>query len=112
MAGKASDDPYQPFSASRAADRFDILMSEAQSIRNTNDMIDETIQVGVAASERLLTQGARIGQSNTTLQQMIGNLPGIRYVGGLIEVKRKRDRLILGSLIGFLMFFFVWYLFG
>jgi hypothetical protein len=78
----------------RTDDRLDALMGEHQSMRQSADALDETLEFGMAASERLLVQRAVIGRSSPQLETMIGRMPGIRGLAGTVEVKRKRDRLL------------------
>lgn len=92
--------------------RMDMLLSENRSIQNSASAVAKTLEVGIAARERLLEQEAALARSNNKLEQMIGQVPFVGQLASKIEVKRKKDRLILGGLIGFLMFFCVWYLFG
>ncbi|OHS99085.1 Golgi SNAP receptor complex member 1-like protein [Tritrichomonas foetus] len=92
--------------------RTDILIKESQSLRNSSQMVDDAIETGIAVNERLFNQMSTMSNSNQTFQAVIGKIPYIGDLTNKIQVKRKRDRMILGSLIGFLMFFCVWYLFG
>jgi Golgi SNAP receptor complex protein 1 len=92
--------------------RFDILAAEHESIRASSDMLDNALELGLSTNERLAKQGQMIAHSTSNLQQLAAKVPIIGALTGKIDVKRKRDRMILGSLIGVLGFFFVWYLFG
>lgn len=92
--------------------RMEMLLAENQSIQNSTSAIDQTLEVGIATRERMLQQEAILAKSNSQLGRMIAQVPVVGQLASKIQVKRKRDRLILGGLIGFLMFFCVWYLFG
>lgn len=92
--------------------RTDILIKESQSLRNSSQMADEAIETSIAVNERIMAQMNTMNNSANTYQSIINKVPVIGSMTSKIQVKRKKDRLILGSLIGFLMFFCVWYLFG
>jgi Golgi SNAP receptor complex protein 1 len=100
--------PSSPFFESRT----DIALAANESIRRAQSLLEETIDVGISVQDRMASQGSLIGRSADNVQKIIGKIPGIGNLANKIEVKRKRDRLILGGLIGFLMFFCVWWLFG
>jgi hypothetical protein len=101
---------FQP--SSTAGHRFNMLMSEHESIRNSDEALDATLDIGMAASDRLFAQSSGLAHSNAHLQTILSILPGARFFATKIQVNRKCGRLVLGSLIGSIMFFFVWYLFG
>ena len=92
--------------------RTDILIKENQSLVNSQRMVEEAIGTGIAVNERLIRQMETLGHSNNIFSDIATKVPLIGKLTGQIQIKRKRDRMILGSLIGFLMFFCVWYLFG
>lgn len=95
-----------------ANDAMDLLTNENQSLLNSHKDIDDTIDTGTEALERIQRQQRTLAGTNRSLNQIISKVPVIGDLSSKISVKRKRDRLILGGLIGFLMFFCVWYLFG
>jgi hypothetical protein len=96
MSGR--DDLFGSFQPSSGADhQFGMLISEHESIRNSEEAIDTTLEVGLAASDRLFAQSLGLSRSNANLQTLIGTLPGARFFATKIQVKRKCDRLILGS---------------
>lgn len=92
--------------------RMDLLMKENDSIRKSKQGIDDAMELGIATQEKMLQQRAYILGAAGRLQSIIEQVPIVGSLAGKIEVKRQRDRLILGGLIGFLMFVVVWYLFG
>ena len=92
--------------------RMDLLMKENDSIRKSKQGIDDAMELGIATQEKMLQQRAYMVGATSRLQSVIEQVPLVGTLAGKIEVKRQRDRLILGGLIGFLMFVIVWYLFG
>lgn len=90
----------------------DILIKESQSLRNSSQLADNAIETSIAVNERIMAQMNTMDHSSNTYQSIINKVPLIGTMTSKIQIKRKKDRLILGSLIGFLMFFCVWYLFG
>jgi Golgi SNAP receptor complex protein 1 len=102
--------PSRP--ASHLDDRFDILAAEHESIRNSSDLVDSAIDLGIATNERLITQGQMLAHSTSNMQQIIGKMPILGGLAAKVNVKRRRDRLILGTVIGVLAFILFWYMFG
>jgi Golgi SNAP receptor complex protein 1 len=100
--------PSSPFLESRT----DVALAANESIRRAQSLLEDTIDVGIAVQDRMASQGSLIDRSAGNVQKIIGKIPGIGNLATKIEIKRKRERLILGGIIGFLMFFCVWWLFG
>jgi hypothetical protein len=93
-------------------DHFDILMTERDLLRNSADLVDTAIEAGVATNKRLITQGQVLAHSTGALQQFIGRFPGLEGLKSKVDVRRQRDRWILGGLIGVLAFLLFLYVFG
>lgn len=90
----------------------DMLIKESQSLRNSTNMTDDAIETGILVNQRLLQQMDTMTRTTNTYSSILSKVPYIGELSSKIQIKRKKDRMILGSLIGFLMFFCVWYLFG
>ena len=91
---------------------LDDTVKESQSLMYSLRKADDAIETAGLVSERLNNQMSYLRSSNDRLEQIISTVPVIGNLTSKIEIRRRRDRLILGGLIGFLMFFCVWYLFG
>lgn len=87
-------------------------IKESQSLRSSLDTTEQTIGLAVEANQRMGAQRGRLSSSRARLSDIISTVPVIGELSSKIQVRRKRDRLILGGLIGALMFFCVWYVFG
>lgn len=92
--------------------RLEILAKENNSIMNSSRMVDDAISLSSQTMTRMDDQMRVINNANDRLTTIIQSVPYLGELAQGIQVRRKRDRLILGGLIGFLMFFIVWYLFG
>ena len=92
--------------------RLDMLVKENASLSNTMRMVIEAQEQVIATGQRMSQQMSVLEGANDKMTSIITSVPYLGDLAKKIEVKRKRDRLILGGLIGFLMFFCVWYLFG
>ena len=92
--------------------RLEMLMKENMSLSNTMRMVSEAQEQALATGQRMNQQMAILEGANEKMTSIITSVPYLGDLAKKIEVKRRRDRLILGGLIGFLMFFCVWYLFG
>ena len=92
--------------------RLEMLVKENASLTNTMRMVTEAQEQVIATGQRMAQQMSVLEGANEKMTSIITSVPYLGDLAKKIEVKRKRDRLILGGLIGFLMFFCVWYLFG
>ena len=92
--------------------RLDTLLQENISLGQTMKMVTDAQELAAATQQRMAQQMSILESANDKMTKIITSVPYIGDLASKIEVKRKRDRLILGGLIGFLMFFCVWYLFG
>ena len=92
--------------------RLEMLMKENMSLSNTMRMVTEAQEQVLATGQRMDQQMSILEGANEKMTKIITSVPYLGDLAKKIEVKRRRDRLILGGLIGFLMFFCVWYLFG
>ena len=91
---------------------MDNLIKENQSLKHSLHLVDSSITTAEESAQALLRQNSVLSESKNAVFQIISGIPLIGDLTNKISVKRKKDRLILGSIIGFLMFFIVWYLFG
>lgn len=85
---------------------------EYVSLLHTNDDLDKALAMSDGVHVRLSAQAQALQNALDNLGGIIGKAPVIGSMASKIDVKKKRDRIILGGLIGFLEFFIVWYLFG
>ena len=102
----------QLFAGSQLSNSMNHSLSERIALEQTSSLIDHAFEVNLQTQRNLDEQDRTLQHAKRNLDQIILKIP---YVGDLskkILLKRKRDRIILGSLIGFLMFVLVWYLFG
>jgi len=92
--------------------RVDTLIKENQSLKNSLYLADASIDSADQAAQAIFRQTQSLANSKSAVGSIISGIPYIGELSNKVNVKRKKDRLILGSLIGFLMFVIVWYLFG
>ncbi|EAX97703.1 hypothetical protein TVAG_280040 [Trichomonas vaginalis G3] len=112
MYGKKPTALTNPNPTSGSDSKLDILSKENTSLMNSIKMVDDAIGIASESNVRMTEQMNSISVANDRLTTIIQGIPYIGELAQGIQVRRKRDRLVLGGLIGFLMFFIVWYLFG
>lgn len=107
------NDNHKDFHDSGMKDsQLDNAIKESQSLRHSLETTEQTIGLAIEANERMNIQRSKLMSSENRIEEIISTVPLIGELYNKINVRRKRDRLILGGLIGFLMFFCVFYLFG
>ena len=100
------------FNKQSSDSRLEILVQENSSLTNTMKMVTEAQEQALATTQRMAQQMSILEGANQKMTTILTSVPYLGDMASKIQIKRKRDRLILGGLIGFLMFFCVWYLFG
>lgn len=93
-------------------DRLTNLIEERNALQSTSNLIDQACALSAHTSNDLHSQGQTLTHAKSNVDQIIGSIPYIGELSKKVLVKKKRDRIVLGSLIGFLMFVLVWYMFG
>lgn len=99
-------------SESHSGSTLDTLRSESDLLRNCRKEIGNIMEMSNESMIRIREQREKLFKTGDRLHKLVTGVPYIGDMVSKIKIKKKKDRLILSSLIGFLMFFIVWYLFG
>ncbi|XP_037078151.1 Golgi SNAP receptor complex member 1-like [Pollicipes pollicipes] len=118
----ASRDRQQLLASSRGDDgaykngrlnrRLDHLLKENEHIRNSDRLIDEQIAIAMETREHLSGQRATFKAIQTRVNDLAHRFPMINSLLQRVQLRKRRDSLVLGLVIGLCLVFFVWYLFG
>ncbi|KIY73578.1 V-snare-domain-containing protein [Cylindrobasidium torrendii FP15055 ss-10] len=88
----------------------DSLLAERGRIDSSHRMIDDTLSQAYETRSEFARQRFDISGINSRMTGVIGSMPAINNVVGMIKSRRRRDQLIIGGLIGLCMFVLLWYL--
>ncbi|KAF5313118.1 hypothetical protein D9619_002589 [Psilocybe cf. subviscida] len=89
----------------------DSLLAERGRIDSSHQMTDTIIQQAYETRSEFGRQRANISSINTRMVKVIGTMPGINNLIGMIKSRRRRDSVILGLVIGIctiLLLTYVW----
>ena len=92
--------------------RMELLLKESEHARNSERMIDEHISIAVDARESLVNQRVAFKAIQTKLNDISNKFPMINNLVQKINLRKRRDTVILGCIIGLCILFLLWYAFG
>lgn len=91
---------------------MDILLKESEHARNSERMLDEQISIAVETRESLVNQRVAFKAIQTKLNDISNRFPMINSLVQKVNLRKRRDSIILGSVIGLCFVFLLWYTFG
>ncbi|XP_054166710.1 Golgi SNAP receptor complex member 1-like [Oppia nitens] len=89
----------------------DLLLKENQHIRSSEIMIDEQINVAVRTRDHLINQRNTFKSFQTQMTTLANKFPIINSLVHRINVKKRKDSIILGIVIAVCMTFLILYIF-
>lgn len=92
--------------------RMENLLREHEHIRNSDRLIDQQISIAMETREHLGTQRATFKAMQTRINDIAHRFPMINSLLQRIQLRKRRDALVLGVVIGLCLIFFIWYLSG
>ena len=98
--------------ATGGSGRMDHLLRESESARNSERLIDEQIHIAIESREALANQRLALKAVKTKLNDIANRFPLINSLVQKINLRKRRDSVILGLVIGLCLLFMLWYLFG
>ena len=93
-------------------DGMDHLMRERSHINNSTSAAAAVINQATEIRNDLRNQGMSLGRVQSTMGQIIGNIPGINTLVAKIKSKKSKDDMIIIGVIASCILFTLWYLFG
>jgi len=92
--------------------RMDHLLRESESARNSERLIDEQINIAIESRETLARQRLAFKAMRTKLNDIANRFPLINSLVQKINLKKRKDSVILGAVIGVCLLFMLWWVFG
>jgi len=92
--------------------RMELLLKESEHARNSERLIDEHISIAVEARETLVNQRVAFKAIQTKLNDVATKFPMINNLVQKINLRKRRDTIVLGGVIGLCFVFLLWYTFG
>ena len=87
-------------------------MKENEHARNSERMIDDQINIALESREALVNQRLAFKAIQTKLNDISNRFPMINNLVQKINLRKRRDTVILGCVIGLCVTFLIWYTFG
>lgn len=91
---------------------MDSLQREMEHTRNSERLIDEQINIALETRESLVSQREIIKAVQTKLNDITNKFPMINNLVSKINLRKRRDTIILGLVIGLCLTAIIWYIFG
>ncbi|EMG45698.1 putative membrane-anchored Golgi SNARE protein, partial [Candida maltosa Xu316] len=87
----------------------DYILEESQRVDNVNSIADRLLQGAFATRDELLNQRQYLNNAQSRIQSSLQRIPGLNVLISKINTRRKRDTLILATVIAvcILLLFFV-----
>ncbi|XP_077995428.1 Golgi SNAP receptor complex member 1-like isoform X2 [Glandiceps talaboti] len=79
--------------------RTDLYLKENEHIRNSDRLADDTISVAIAAKENLMSQRTTLKKISSGMSSILNRFPIINSLVQRINLRKRRDSIILGSVI-------------
>jgi len=92
--------------------RMDALLRESEHTRNSERLIDEQINIALETRENLVFQRETIKMFQKKLNDLTNRFPLINSLVNRISIRKRRDTIILGTVIGLCLTFCLWWIFG
>eukprot|EP01136_Pigoraptor_vietnamica_P023954 Opistho-1_new@76513 len=92
--------------------RSEYYVKENEHIMNSTRMADETLGIAVATKENLTAQRSTFSNMSARVGGMFSRFPAINNLMQRINVRKRRDTLILGAVIATCIILILLYKFG
>ncbi|XP_063220055.1 Golgi SNAP receptor complex member 1 [Bacillus rossius redtenbacheri] len=89
--------------------RLDLCLKENEHIRSSDRLIDEQISIAVDTREHLMSQRLSLKRFQTKLNDISNRFPIVNSLIQRVNVRKHRDSLILGLVIGVCTVFLIFY---
>ncbi|KAI1291752.1 Golgi SNAP receptor complex member 1 [Halotydeus destructor] len=89
--------------------RSDLYQKEQDHLRNSEQLVDDQINIAIKTRESLINQRTALKAIKTQMTTLANRFPMINTLVNKIGLKKKKDTMILGSVIGVCLFLFILY---
>ncbi|KAK7082218.1 Golgi SNAP receptor complex member 1 [Halocaridina rubra] len=90
--------------------RRDLYLKESEHLANSERMVDEQITIAVETRDHLKTQREAFKMIQTKVNDLSNRFPIINTLMAKINIRRRRDSLILGMVVGLCFTFMLWWM--
>uniref|UniRef100_A0A7N8YGV8 Golgi SNAP receptor complex member 1 n=1 Tax=Mastacembelus armatus TaxID=205130 RepID=A0A7N8YGV8_9TELE len=80
--------------------RTELFLKEHEHLRNSNNLIDSAISIAMATKENITFQRGMLKSIQTRVTTLANRFPAINSLIQKINLRKRRDSLILGGVIG------------
>ncbi|XP_053645208.1 Golgi SNAP receptor complex member 1 [Cherax quadricarinatus] len=91
--------------------RRDLYLKESEHLISSEGMIDEQITIAVETRDHLKSQREAFKMIQTKVNDLSNRFPLVNTLMTKINIRKRRDSLILGSVIGICLTFMLWWMF-
>ena len=92
--------------------RRDLYLKEGEHLANSERMIDDQISIAIDTRDHLKSQRETFKMIQTKVNDLSNRFPLINTLMTKINIRKRRDSLILGTVIGLCLTFMLWWMFG
>ncbi|MEE6468612.1 hypothetical protein FKM82_008328 [Ascaphus truei] len=80
--------------------RTELFLKEHEHLRNSDRLIEETISIAMATKENMTSQRGMFKSIQSRVNTLANRFPAVNNLIQRINLRKRRDSLILGSVIG------------
>lgn len=80
--------------------RTELFLKEHEHLRNSDRLIDDTISIAMATKENMTSQRGMLKTIQSRVNTLANRFPAINNLIQRINLRKRRDSLILGGVIG------------
>lgn len=80
--------------------RTELFLKEHEHLRNSDRLIEETISIAMATKENMTSQRGMLKSIQSKMNTLANRFPAVNSLIQRINLRKRRDSFILGSIIG------------
>ncbi|GAA5847420.1 hypothetical protein JCM5353_006433, partial [Sporobolomyces roseus] len=105
-------DEISAFKTQTGSSATDKLLAERGRIDNSHRMADETLEQAYATRAEFAAQRSGLSQIQARMNGVAAQVPGLNSVIGMINSRRRRDSVIMGTVLGICTLALLFFIFG
>ncbi|XP_015606598.1 Golgi SNAP receptor complex member 1 [Cephus cinctus] len=99
------------YKSASGLNRRDMYLKESQHIHNSDRLINDQISIAVETRDHLMSQRQAFKRIQTRFNDISNRFPAVNSLLQRINLRKRRDSLIIGLLVGFCTFLLLLYAF-
>ncbi|KAK3919019.1 Golgi SNAP receptor complex member 1 [Frankliniella fusca] len=92
--------------------RMDLYLKENEHIRSSDRLVDEQINIAMDTRENLMSQRLNFKRIQTRMHDLSSRFPAVNSLLQRINLRKRRDSLIIGAIVGVCTFLMLLYAFN